>query len=125
LSGNLNKIRFLCDECVGKPTIDLLRKSGHSVIKANEAKLGGKSDLEILKWATREKRILLTEDTDFGNIILYPPKLHQGIVLLRFRHSLESNVHNTLLELLSELKPKDFTKTLIIVDAEKYRLRKE
>jgi predicted nuclease of predicted toxin-antitoxin system len=119
------KVKFLADECLGLPTIALLLDAGFSVLKAKEAGLGGKPDFEILRWAIKSRRILITEDTDFGNIVLYPPRLHHGIILLRFRHSLEAAVHNTLLSLLRELKPKDFKKTLIIVDNDKYRLRKE
>ena len=120
-----NKIKFLADECLGLPTISLLRNLGYSVVSAREAGLGGKPDIEILKWAIKEERTLVTEDMDFGNIILYPPKLHQGVILLRLRHNLEEKIHGILANLLKELKPKDFKKTLIIVDADKYRLRKE
>ena len=118
-------MKFLVDECVGLSTITLLRKLGYSVVTAKEVHLGGKSDIEILKWAIKERRILITEDIDFGNITLYPPKLHHGIILLRFRHKSENKIHNVLVKLLKELKSKNFKKTLIIVDAEKYRLRRE
>ncbi|MFH1245314.1 MAG: DUF5615 family PIN-like protein [Candidatus Omnitrophota bacterium] len=119
------KVKFAADECVGVSTITFLRNLGYSVISAKENHLGGKPDFEILKWAIKEERIIITEDLDFGNILLYPPKLHHGIILLRFRHALEDKIHTTLEKLLNELSPKDFKETLIIVDAEKYRLRKE
>lgn len=120
-----NKIKFLADECLGLPVTTLLRNAGYSVRTAQEASLNGASDLEILKWAVKEKRILVTEDMDFANIILYPPKLHHGIILLRYRHKLEREIHAALSRLLKELKPSDFKKALVIVDADKYRLRKE
>lgn len=120
-----SRIKFLADECIGLPVITLLRKSGYSIITAKEANLSGKSDFEILKWAIKEKRGLITEDMDFGNILLYPPKLHHGIILLRFRHSLEKEIHAILSLVLTELKPDNFKQTLIIVDPDKYRLRKE
>ena len=125
MPGKPNRIRFLVDECVGLPTITLLRKLGYSVVTAIEARLGGKSDFEILKRAIKEERILLTEDIDFGNILLYPPKLHHGIIILRFRRNLEAKIRLTLYRLLKELKPADFKESLIIVDAYKYRVRKE
>ena len=125
MSKRPNKVKFIADECVGLTTIKLLRQLGYSVVSAKEAPLSGKSDFEILKQAIKAKRILVTEDIDFGNIILYPPKFHHGIILLRFRHKLENNIHNTLATLLEKLKPADFNKTLIIVDADKYRLRRE
>lgn len=120
-----NKVKFLADECVGLPTINLLRNLGFPVVTAKELNLGSKDDIEILKYAIKKKIILITEDLDFGNIILYPPKLHHGIILLRFRHRLEDNIHSVLSSLLKELKPKDFKKALIIVDSDKYRIRKE
>lgn len=120
-----NRVKFVADECVGLPTIALLRKLGYSIVTAEEANLRGKSDFEILKWAIKEERILITEDIDFGSILLYPPKLHHGIILLRFRHRLEEEIHAILSKLLKELKPTNFKETLIIVDADKYRIRKE
>lgn len=120
-----NKLKFLADECVGLPTIDLLRNLGYSVLTVKELKLGGKDDFGILKCAIKQRRILVSEDLDFGNIILYPPKLHHGIILLRFRHRLEDSIHAVLSGLLNELTSKDFKKTLIIVDPGKYRIRKE
>ncbi len=119
-----SKISFLADECVRLPTIVLLRNLGHSVVTAREAMLGGKSDPEILKLAIKRKMVLVTEDLEFGNIILYPPKTHHGIILLRFRHSLEEDVHNVLTRLLIELKPDEFDSTLVVVDHDKYRIRR-
>ena len=121
----LSKIKFLTDECVGLPTITLLQDLGYSVVTAKEAGLKGKEDFDILKWAINNKRILVTEDTDLGNILLYPPSLHHGIILLRFRHRLEKEIHATLKTALKELTSADFNKTLVIIDADKYRLRKE
>ena len=125
MSNKSKKIKFLVDECVGLPTIILLRKLGYSVITVGETNLRGKTDLEILKWAIKEKRILITEDIDFANILLYPPKTHCGIIVLRFRHKEEEKIHITLTHLLKELKPDEFKGSLIIVDEDKYRIRKE
>ena len=119
------KLKFVADECVGLPTITLLRNLRYSIITAVEANLRSKSDFEILKWAIKEERILITEDIDFANILLYPPKMHHGVIVLRFRHRLENEIHTTLTKLLKELKPVEFKESLIIVDADKYRIRKE
>ena len=125
MPNELSKFKFLADESCGLPTINLLRGLGHSVVTAKEVNLGGKPDFDILKRAIKEKRILISEDLDFGNILLYPPSLHHGIILLRFRHRLEADIHATLTRLLNEFKPTELRKTLIIVGADKYRLRKE
>jgi len=119
-----HKVGFLIDECVGLPTINLLREFGYSVITVKDALLDGEPDSEILKQAVKEKRILVTEDIEFGNIILYPPKTHYGIILLRFRHRSENEIHAVLKMVLEEIQPDEFKGTLIVVDADKYRIRR-
>jgi predicted nuclease of predicted toxin-antitoxin system len=119
-----HKIGFLIDECVGFPTANLLRELGYSVITANDALLNGEPDSEILRQAIKEKRILVTEDIEFGNIILYPPKTHYGIILLRFRHRSENEIHAVMKIALAEIQPDEFKGTLIVIDADKYRIRR-
>jgi predicted nuclease of predicted toxin-antitoxin system len=93
----LNKpFMFLIDECVGLTTINFLRELGYPLITVEEAEFDGKSDFEILNLAIRKKCVLITEDIEFGNILLYPPKTHHGIILLRFRHNSEHEIHNVL-----------------------------
>jgi predicted nuclease of predicted toxin-antitoxin system len=120
-----DKLHFLADECIGMATIKFLRDLGYRVVPAIEVKLNGKPDIDLLKYAIKTESVLLTQDLDFGNIILYPPKLHHGVIVLRYRHIFEKEIHSVLSKMLEELKTVDFLKTLIIVDVEKYRIRKE
>ena len=125
LSKHLSQLKFLTDECLGLPTILILKNSGCFVVTAKEVGLGGKSDSEILKWAIKENCVVVTEDLDLGNILLYPPSLHRGVILLRFRHSDEKEIHIVLARLLKDLKVTDFKGSLIVVDHDKYRIHKK
>lgn len=78
--------------------------------------------------AHKERAVIITNDLDFGNLILYPPGSHTGIIVLRPRLDTREaidDVHNVLMRLLKELKPAEIKKSLIIVDKNKYRLRRE
>jgi predicted nuclease of predicted toxin-antitoxin system len=79
------QLKFLIDECVGLPTITLLRNLGYIVVTAEKTELKSKPDSDILKWATKKKYILITEDIEFGNILLYPPKSHpQNLIMVLY-----------------------------------------
>lgn len=40
----------------------LLRKSGIDIVRIQDVGLSGKSDPEVLRWTTKQRRILLTHD---------------------------------------------------------------
>ena len=74
-------MRFLVDACDGKRLSDWLRKSGHDVLDAWE--LGhDPGDQALLERAESENRILVTIDTDFGELIFLNEIKHNGLVRL-------------------------------------------
>ena len=76
-------MKFLADECCEASLIAHLRKDGHDVVYVLES-MRGATDAEILRRAFEEKRILLTEDKDFGELVYRLRRPAYGIVLLRF-----------------------------------------
>lgn len=76
-------MRFLADECCDAALVDALRDDGHDVLYAIES-LRGATDDDILAHAFSERRILLTEDKDFGELVYRFRRPTHGIVLLRF-----------------------------------------
>jgi predicted nuclease of predicted toxin-antitoxin system len=75
-------VRWLADECVGAPLVTSLRSLGHDVLHVAEI-AAGLSDLDVIGLAAREKRILLTEDKDFGELVFRRKHPVPGLVLLR------------------------------------------
>jgi len=81
-------------------SIKLLRKAGHNVASVIEETPGAK-DLDILKRAHEESRIILTFDRDYGELI-YRQKLSvpAGIVYFRFNPSSPEEPCEILLKIL-------------------------
>jgi predicted nuclease of predicted toxin-antitoxin system len=77
------RLRFLADECCDAALVDALRKDGHDVLYAVDS-LRGATDDDILARAFSERRILLTEDKDFGELVYRFRRPARGVVLLRF-----------------------------------------
>jgi len=61
-------MNFISNENFPFPSVKLLRDSGHSIISITE-EMPGISDLEALKVAKENQRIILTFDKDYGEII--------------------------------------------------------
>ena len=77
-------MRFLVDECTGPAVARWLRDLGHDVLSAyDEAR--GTADLALLERACAEDRVVLTNDKDFGELVVRDQKSHRGIVLLRIQ----------------------------------------
>lgn len=59
-------MRFLVDESTGRRLNELLKRSGHDSIFAGDV-LPGADDEAVLSKAEKEKRVLITDDKDFGS----------------------------------------------------------
>jgi hypothetical protein len=60
-------MRFLANENFPGAAVAMLRSAGHDIVWVRTA-APGSSDPEVLDWAARESRILLTFDKDFGEL---------------------------------------------------------
>jgi predicted nuclease of predicted toxin-antitoxin system len=94
-------MRFLIDECTGPAVAKWLRSQGHDVASIFEEARGITDDQIIIK-ALEERRILLTNDKDFGEMVFKRKVLHFGIVLLRLRDERSAVKINVLKKLLND-----------------------
>jgi predicted nuclease of predicted toxin-antitoxin system len=78
----MNSLRFLVDVNVGLAVANSLRQSGHDVVFVGELDWS-MPDLELLSLAEQEKRIVVTMDTDFGELVYHSGQPHAGVLLLR------------------------------------------
>ena len=74
-------MRFLIDRCAGRRLAESLRTDGHDVVEART--LGpDPGDRALLHLAESASRILVTIDTDFGELIYLHDCPHAGVVRL-------------------------------------------
>lgn len=74
-------MRFLLDVNVGGVITTLLLEAGHDVDFVSRVNLAMDDD-EILEWAVREKRIIITTDSDFDQMIWLQKRKHFGVLRL-------------------------------------------
>jgi len=78
-------MRFLLDENVDARTATYLRAAGHDVTTAQDDPGMGSQDTEVLAAALNDRRVLVTNDTDFGELILRRGLPHSGVILFRLQ----------------------------------------
>ncbi|MBO0841259.1 MAG: DUF5615 family PIN-like protein [Sciscionella sp.] len=62
-------MRFLLDECLSARLATLLRDAGHDCVHVQDRELLGASDERVMTCALRQLRVLLSMDTDFGELL--------------------------------------------------------
>ena len=74
-------MKFLIDRCAGHRIAVWLHDQGHDVLESKD--LGtDPGDRALLDLAAKERRVLVTIDTDFGTLIYRDRALHCGMVRL-------------------------------------------
>jgi predicted nuclease of predicted toxin-antitoxin system len=72
----------MVDECTGPAVTRGLRGLGHDV-HCVFGSSRGMTDAEVLRQASAEERILITNDKDFGDAVFRDRHSHRGLILLR------------------------------------------
>src|SRR5687767_8430822 len=77
-------MRLLADENVHAGLVAWLRSSGHDVSYAAES-LASEPDEAVLRRASDENRVVVTDDKDFGDLVVHQRLSTAGVLLLRLQ----------------------------------------
>jgi len=112
-------LRVLCDENLPAAVVTLVQECGFDAVRVKP----GMTDQEIASQAKQEKFTILTFDSDFSNILTYPPRDFFGIIRIKISPPLISLIAGALKNLFNQFKtPEDFQGKLIIVEPIKFRI---
>ncbi|MDZ4847280.1 MAG: DUF5615 family PIN-like protein [Chitinophagales bacterium] len=94
-------MKFVADESLDFTIVIALRNAGHDVYSIKE-KSPFMNDDVILKLAKDQKRILLTSDKDFGELVYRLKLASYGIVLLRLPELSNKEKIETILNCIAQ-----------------------
>jgi len=83
-------VQFIIDESTGSAVVECVRHAGHDVIAVADI-LPQANDPAILTLASTQKRILITNDKDFGELVYRSGHQHHGVLLLRLHDESSKN----------------------------------
>lgn len=92
--------RFLADESCAAVIVHTLRALGYDVVYVAEL-APGISDSDILAQGNRDKRIIVTEDRDFCELVFRDNKPTYGVVLVRIPVPHRSRKEDRITELVN------------------------
>lgn len=109
-------MKFVADVNVAQKVIKLLRQNGHNVldIKKQDPKT---SDKNIIKFALKEKRIILTHDKDF-QVLTHFPKYQVGTIVIRLKKQTAAHHWKKLQDLLNAKNADELNNSLTIITEE-------
>jgi predicted nuclease of predicted toxin-antitoxin system len=114
-------MRFLANGNFPGAAVIALEAAGHDVVWVRIA-APGTTDPDVLAWAARDERILLTLDKDFGELArgsALPPTC--GVILLRTPMSRPSDVGQRLAELITARD--DWAGNFSVIEPGRVRMR--
>ncbi len=80
----MNGIKFLADVNIEKPIVDFLSRQGYDIKWIPEYNCQ-MTDEDLLELANKEKRVLITNDKDFGELVFFQRRVGMGIILFRVK----------------------------------------
>ncbi|MFC1869108.1 DUF5615 family PIN-like protein [Thermodesulfobacteriota bacterium] len=114
-------MRFLLDVNVGGSLTKWLTDQGHDVVEVRH-KDPRMTDEDILSWADSERRIIITTDNDFEEMIWRQGRHHYGV--LRFENLPQSERKALLFEALNKYSRDLESGAIVIALNTKFRIRK-
>ncbi len=90
-------MKILADENIEREFIEALREADFDIVSVREIYVGI-ADGEILQVAEKENAVILTYDTDFGELVFRYSLKSRGVILLRLSGlSLTEKIGKTIL----------------------------
>jgi predicted nuclease of predicted toxin-antitoxin system len=94
-------LSFLADESCDFAVVRALRATGYDVLAVSEV-TARSDDRQLIEQAGRERRILLTEDKDFGWLVFVSQVASPGVILIRFPGDARETLARAVVEAVQE-----------------------
>ena len=106
-------MRLLADESCDFTVVVGVRNAGHDVVSIAE-RMPGVEDEKVIELVASERRLLLTEDKDFGQLVFAATKNNSGVILIRYPASARSTLTDAVVTLLAERADALYSRFVVI-----------
>ena len=98
-------VRFVADESCDYAVVRALREQGHDVVAV--AEIAPRSDdRDVMEYANREGRLLLTEDKDFGWLVYVSQLDSPGVILIRYPATARTGLAHAIIDQVNAKGPR-------------------
>ncbi len=102
-----------------------LRSAGVDASDVRDEGLRGQPDAQIFAFAVAKGFIVVTADVEFGNELVYPPRTHHGVILVRLPETLAGPtiVQMTVTPIVM-ISTEDLSGAIIVIEPGRVRIRR-
>ena len=102
---------------------ELLKQAGYDAITVSEQNLIGTSDTNLAVVCQKEKRVIITLDTDFTDIRTYPPSNFSGIIVMRLNRQDKPHILEVFERVIRLFSQEPIDRHLWIIEEHRLRIR--
>lgn len=102
----------------------LIAEAGHDVAHVSDRDLAGHLDDEVLAAALEDRRVLISADTDFGELLVRQAQALPSLVLFRQGNRSPEHQARTLLENLPEVAEDLEAGAIVVFTSDSIRIRR-
>ena len=117
-------MKFLADMNMSMSTVHYLRNQGYDAVHLHEKGMAQASDITVVLKAKEEKRIVLTFDLDFGDLMACSKESLPSIVIFRLRDETPQAVLPHLKDVLENYSEELKKGALVIAGNNRNRIRR-
>ncbi len=118
----MKEIKILADESCDFLVVRTIRSAEYDVLSVAES-FPSVSDQQVLRHAAREKRILLTEDKDFGEWVFAHGEDVSGVILIRFPANARRQLGEEI-KVLVDIHGLQLMRNFVVLEPGRARIRK-
>jgi predicted nuclease of predicted toxin-antitoxin system len=117
-------VKIKLDENLPLSARDVLTQTNHDVDTVPDEQLNGASDRRVVDAATKAGRLLITLDRGLGDLRMYPPGTHAGILVLRVSDQSARTVCAALYSLIAAHDLSTLTGAVAVAQSALLRVRR-
>ncbi|NES00317.1 MAG: hypothetical protein F6J86_42135 [Symploca sp. SIO1B1] len=96
----MSQIRLLADMNISPQTVTFLQQQGWDIVRVAEVLPATTPDPEIMEFARREERVIVTQDLDFSTLLALGGYNQPSLITLRLSASDPDTVNQKLIKVL-------------------------
>lgn len=117
-------MRFIVDQPVSRKIARILRDAGHDAVHVTELGLATAADEGILDHASRDDRIIITQDADFGTLLAFSNRQYPSVILFRMTNGDPLVQGEILMSILDTVRPSLDAGAIVVIGDRMVRLRR-
>lgn len=110
------KVGFLANMNISPVTVGALRNHGWDIIRVSEVMDEKSKDIDVLIYAQKQNRVLITQDLDFSQILALRGYAKPSLINLRFENARPDFVTARIIDVVSNMEKELEEGVVVTVD---------